>query len=184
MRGALVAWAASVALLISVVAAGTGPAHAESGVEPFFGQWSGKATRSDGAPEAAGSPADQRDIMLTISAHDGDGFQTSALAALGAGDPEADTDFRQTTLNFRPAPGGGWQAQKACADPRETPCAWAHLDGNTLTTSAIGILDDGAVEVQVAKRVLQGGGMAIEYIRLVDGKPVRKLTGRLVRLAP
>jgi hypothetical protein len=172
------------ALCLGVLAVGAIPAHAASGVEPFFGQWSGKATRSDGAAGAAASPADQRDIMLTISAHDGDGFQTSALAALGAGDPEADADFRQTTLNFRPAPGGGWQAQKACADPREVPCAWAHLEGNTLTTSAIGILDNGAVEVQVAKRVLQGGGMAIEYIRLVDGKVSRMLTGRLVKLTP
>ena len=61
------------------------------------------------------------------------------------------------------------------------PLRWGSLGDDSLRVYSFVILDDGRYELQIYTRTLTGGGLRLEWKRLVDGELVRHMTGDLVR---
>ena len=62
------------------------------------------------------------------------------------------------------------------------PFFWARIVGKTLTIHALYITDDGGYEMQVYERTLDDdGNMELVFKRFRNGKPVRDVTGKLLR---
>lgn len=64
---------------------------------------------------------------------------------------------------------------------RGEPVRWAGLDEDGLHVNAFVLLEDGRYEMQIYTRRLTDIGLELEFERVVDGQPVRRMTGRAVR---
>ncbi len=61
------------------------------------------------------------------------------------------------------------------------PYVWARIEDNTLTVYALLITDEGDYEIQTYNRTLTKDGMKLEFLRIFDGKELKKITGSLTR---
>lgn len=59
------------------------------------------------------------------------------------------------------------------------PYVWAGLEGNTLTVSALYIVDGGGYEMHVYKRSLSEVGLSLEFERLSNGEKVTTVSAQL-----
>ena len=58
---------------------------------------------------------------------------------------------------------------------------WAALDDDGLHVNSFVLLEDGRYELQIYARRLTDIGLDLEFERVVDGRAVRRMTGRAVR---
>ncbi len=149
----------------------------------FFGKFAGSGIAEDADSLYFGVTV--RDLDVSISP-EGSGFVVEWTSVIRAGGDPNNPDVRRRTTraSFVPAkqpnvfksPDGG-QALNG------EPVIWAYIKDNTLTVNVFVIRDDGGYEVQSYGRTLTAGGVALEFTRIRDGEAVRKVEGRLVRVA-
>ena len=60
---------------------------------------------------------------------------------------------------------------------------WARIKDNTLTVFLLVVRDNGDYELQQYDRTLLATGMEMTFTRLRDGDKVRRVKGRLVKVA-
>ncbi len=177
-------WLRKLAGIVVIVGAVAAPARAaDLNIAAFFGQWQGNAVS-----ESAISLYFQltsRDIGVTV-APSGDGFTlTWNTVQRQKGDPNNPAErLKSTTVQFRAERPGVWRSVDT-RDPLAggAPYIWASIRENTLVVNALQINTDGGYEIQVYRRTLSGTGMTLEFVRIVDGEPVRTAKGRLIKVA-
>lgn len=92
-----------------------------------------------------------------------------------------------------PAPGRSFFLAGVGYDPFQTrrdpdamrgdPLRWAAVNGEALDAYSFVIDENGAYELQISQRHPIEEGMGLNFMRIVDGEVVRRMTGRAVRAA-
>lgn len=163
-----------------------GPAAlaADVGIAAFQGVWRGNAVSE--SEISANFQLTSRDIDVTVRTAAGGGFDIVwNTVQRQRGDPNNPREkLKSTKMQFTPARPGVWRAT-ANGDPLGSgaPFAWAFVKARTLNIVSLQIYADGRHETQTYRRTLSGTGMTLEFIRNVDGEPVRRASGRLVKVA-
>jgi hypothetical protein len=152
-------------------------------IAAFFGEWRGSAiSESQVSVNFSLTP---RDIGVAVRPA-GEGFAlTWNTVQRQKGDPRnPEEELKSTTAEFQPVRPGVWRAG-AAQDPVASgqPYLWAHVDEQTLVVNGLQVGPDGGHELQIYRRTLSGGGMALEFSRIVDGQPVRTAKGQLIKIA-
>ncbi len=171
-------------LILGLVVGWGGPAGAAAlGIQAFFGKWEGNAVSESRI--SVNFQLTARDIGVEVRPS-GAGFTlTWRTVQRQKGDPGNPTEvLRQTTLDFQPVRAGIWRAGPS-RDPLvdEGAYAWAFIDGQTLVVNVMRIGADGRPELQVYRRTLTGGFMALEFSRTINGTTVRNAKGRLIKIS-
>jgi len=172
--------------LVLVLALALGSARALAADLPitaFAGKWQGSAVSESNI--SVNFALTSRDIGVELRPA-ADGFTiTWNTVQRQKGDPTNPTEvLRSTTMRFVDQRPGVWRfADNADPLAAEQPFAWAHVSGKTLTISVLQIYQDGRHELQIYHRTLSDLGMSLEFTRVVEGQPVRRAGGRLVKIA-
>ncbi|MGB0681101.1 MAG: hypothetical protein ACPGOV_00240 [Magnetovibrionaceae bacterium] len=162
------------------------PAHAEgeSGIEPFFGTFSGHAIV--GAVDGLSG----RDLEVEISPAAKGGFRLTWLAITRRIDGRLKR--KAYTITFRPSGRddiyasamrkdsfGNWMP----LDPlKGDPFVWATINDRTLTVNALIITDEGSYEMQTYDRTLRDdGNMDLRFARIRDGEAMKEILATLTR---
>jgi hypothetical protein len=173
------------ALLPGWTAQGAGP----PALADYFGSYVGRALDQP----LDGGRSEERDIDIVISAYKKDGFRidwTNVTLVDGRRDVPG-VKRRPSSVIFVPAPERGFFVEskefnpfrlKDDAQPMQgEPVRWAGIDAEGLHVNAFVLLEDGRYEMQVYTRRLTDIGLDLQFERVVDGQPVRRMTGRAVR---
>ncbi len=153
-------------------------------IEPFYGTYTGTSE-----PTVSDGEVSERDLTVTIAPWDKKGFTVTWTTVIYKADGE--TKKSAPTINFYPSsrPGIFASAMKTDVfghtvpyDPiaqDANPYVWAGLENNTLTVSALYIIDGGGYEMQVYKRSLKNSGLTLDFERIKDGESVTQLSALL-----
>lgn len=174
-----------VVAFVATLAAGAGRADHQVDPQAFFGSYEGQSI----------SDADQglskRDLAVRISdaGHGAFTVEWTTVTRRADGSPNK----KSYAITFKPTPrhaiyGSAMRTDKFGAavplDPlMGEPFVWARITGRTLTVYAILITDSGGYELQTYERTLSKTGLDLEFLRLRDGKPLRAIQGKLVRVS-
>lgn len=175
-----------VAALIAVLVAGSVRA-ADLDLPPsaFFGSYEGQSI-SD--PDQGLS---KRDLAVRIAnaGHGAFVVEWTTITRHADGTPNK----KSYAITFMPTPregiyGSAMRTDKFGAsvplDPlKGEPFVWARIKGRTLTVFALLITHSGGYEMQTYERTLTKTGLHLDFLRLRDGKPLRTITGTLVRVS-
>ncbi|HMR33418.1 MAG TPA: hypothetical protein PKA13_20895 [Geminicoccaceae bacterium] len=155
----------------------------------YFGSYVGRAVER---PQEGGA-AEERDIDIVISPYKNDGFRidwTNVTLVDGRRDVPG-VKRRPSSVIFVPGDGKGLFVESREFDPfklkddvqamQGEPVRWAGLDEDGLHVNAFVLLEDGRYEMQIYTRRLTEVGLDLTFERVVDGEPVRRMTGRAVR---
>jgi hypothetical protein len=171
------------AALLGLLTMATAVQAADLPITAFTGKWQGTAISESDI--SVNFKLTSRDIGVEVRP-DGNGFTIVWITVQRQkGDPNNPREvLKSTEMSFDQVRAGVWQAS-GNADPlaSQAPYAWAHITGNTLTINALLIYADGRHEIQMYRRSLSGSGMALEFTRTVEGEPVRRASGRLIKIA-
>jgi hypothetical protein len=163
---------------------GTVAFAAEMGIAAFQGVWRGNAVSE--SEISTNFQLTSRDIDVTVKTDPGGGFSIVwNTVQRQKGDPNNPREkLKSTNMQFAPARAGVWRAA-GNGDPLDSPApfAWAFVKDRTLHIVSLQIYADGRHETQTYRRTLSGTGMALEFIRNVDGEQVRRASGRLIKVA-
>lgn len=173
------------ALLISVPA----PAAGTPQLADYFGSFVGAALEQP----LEGGPSEERDIDIVISPYKRNGFRidwTNVTLVDGRRDVPG-VKRRPSSVIFVPGDRPGFFVESKEFNPfklrddiqamQGEPVRWAALDESGLHVNAFVVLEDGRYEMQIYTRRLTDIGLDLEFERVVDGQPVRRMTGRAVR---
>ena len=127
---------------------------ADLGIAAFEGVWQGSVVSESAV--SANFQLTSRDIDVTIRVDGGGGF-----------------NIVWNTV----------QRQKGDPLTAASPYAWAYIKDRGLKIITLRIYPDGRHETQIYNRTLSGAGMALDFIRNVDGAQVRQANGRLIKVA-
>lgn len=174
--------------LLAVALAGivlAGAARAQSpglALETFFGTFAGSGVAETPDSLYFGTTARDLDVTIGPEGPEGKNFRvrwTSVIRSGGGAKPDA---RRKTATRVFEPTGRAGVYRGAAADPLAGgEIAWARLAGNTLTVYLLVVRADGRYEIQKYDRTLMDTGMKLEFTRLRDGAPVRRVTGRLIK---
>ncbi len=160
------------------------PALAENlPLEAFFGRFQGSGIAENRDSLYFGVTVRDFDVLI---GEDGNGFFVEWTSVIrGGGDPaRPDVRRKVTRAAFEPAPTPGVYRARRQGDPLAgEPYGWARIKDQTLSVYLMVIREDGGYELQSYDRTLTGSGMELRFMRLSDGEPVRRVTGRLVKIA-
>jgi len=166
------------------------PAAAESPLERLFGVYVGTARVEDGE----GRPLEQRDLDLTIEPFRRTGFRLRTInVSLVDGRRDLPGVVRREVESiFVPAQRRPYFVEfrdPSLFRPREElqpmagdPVRWAVVDAEGLHVYAFVLLEDGRFELQEAHREPTTDGLALRFLRNLDGVVVRRVVGRVVRV--
>ena len=151
-------------------------------VDAFYGRWQGT-----GMAETPGSvyfSMTARDMDVQI-APKGEGFTVSWTTVLRqGGDPDnPDVKRKSTTIDFLPTAVPSVFKSTNAGDPLSgEPLTWARIKRQTLTVYLMLIDPEGAYVVQSYDRTLTGFGMELEFRRIRDDEPERRVKAKLIRV--
>lgn len=156
-------------------------AAADLEIAAFHGRWQGTAISETDRSITFAVTARDLDVSIQPS---GTGFRLAwTTIRRQKGDPNnPQLEKVEQSLTFVPAGQKVWRAEGS-ADPLSAPFGWAGIRGQTLTVNVLTLGAGGSYEVQSFERKLTGGGMELEFDRIVDGEKVRTARGRLVKVA-
>jgi hypothetical protein len=177
-------------LALAVMLLPTLPAMAQTpGTEQLIGTFVGLA--ADEIHE--GGPLEQRDIVMELRPYRETGLQLewhNVTLVDGRRDVPG-VKFRHDEVLLAPAPGRSFFLAQVGYDPfaekraldalAGDPLRWGVASGDSLSLYSFVVHDDGTYELQVTERRPEGDGVALEFDRILDGKVVRRMTGRAVR---
>jgi hypothetical protein len=154
----------------------------------FFGTYVGVAEARD---LQTGS-VQERDMDIVVEPYDRDGFRVEWINVTRV-DGRRDVPGVQRNVSevrFKPASGqdfyvevprpNPFREREATTPMRGDPVRWAALDGNSLYVYSFVVLDDGRYELHVYERERTDRGIDLRFQRLVDGEPMREITGTTV----
>ena len=169
--------------LVAVLVAWTTAVNAQNlPITAFFGHFEGSGIAEDA--DSLYFDVTVRDLDVRIGP-EGGGFYVEWTSVIRAGGDPANPEVRKKTNRATFFPGAQasvFQAQAGGDVLGGQPLNWARIAGNTLTINVFVIRDDGGYEVQSYDRTLDINGMTLEFTRIRDGEPVRKVEGRLVKV--
>ncbi|HMB76304.1 MAG TPA: hypothetical protein VKN76_07890 [Kiloniellaceae bacterium] len=160
-----------------------GPTRAaaeDATVEDFAGTWIGTGLKEEFVEEGYYA-YQERDLNVTIEPAD-DGFTISWLTGMReqAGGPV--TKVKSTTLAFQKNDEGYYAVADIASPAYSHSHIWARLDGQQLIVYTMVIHPEGYYELSMYVRTLNpDGSMTLGFIRNLDGRPVRRVTGQLSR---
>ncbi|MFO1048297.1 MAG: hypothetical protein U1E52_10415 [Geminicoccaceae bacterium] len=140
-----------------------------------------------------GAPLEQRDVVMELRPYRENGLslQWNNVTLVDGRRDLPGVKFRRDEALLVPAPGRSFFlagvgydpfSDKPSIDPiRGDALRWGVADGDSLDLYSFAILDDGTYELQVTDRYPEGDGVALRFERIVDGKVLRRMTGRAVR---
>jgi hypothetical protein len=173
------------ALAAPVVAADTA-----SQLKDQMGTYLGRATVRD----ADTNRTEEREIDVVISPFKGNGFRirwVNVTLVDGRRDVPG-VKRRVSELAFVPgkrpgffveAPEGNVFVEREEVTPLGgDPVRWAVLDADALHVLSFVVLDDGRYELQSYTRRRTAAGLELHYERVVDGKRLRAIEGRAVKV--
>ncbi len=151
-------------------------------ITAFYGHFEGSGIAED--TDSLYFDVTVRDLDVKIGP-EGDGFYVEWTSVIRAGGDPANPDIRKksTRASFSPTDRVGvFQVRDHGDVLGGDPLNWARINENTLSVNVFVIRDDGGYEVQSYDRTLDTNGMILEFTRIRDGDPVRKVEGRLVKV--
>ena len=170
---------AKLTLVIGLIAglALAGPAMAADAIEAFYGTYVGQAVLEKNGEVS------KRDLNVVIKPfRKGFTVEWTTVSQKKGGE----TKRASYNINFRPTKRDGIyeSAMKinkfgkgVPLDPiKGDPYVWARLENKTLTVYAMIITDEGGFEMQTYVRTLTSDGMKLEFSRVRDGVPLRKIS--------
>lgn len=164
--------------------AASGAAHAaDLSIKAFYGKFQGGGVAENDDSLYFGVTA--RDFDVNIQPAD-KGFSVTWTSVIrGGGVPGKPETRRKTSMRtFRNTPRAGvWQAVESKDPVAGGELCWARIKDNTLTVYLMVVRDNGAYELQQYDRTLLPTGMEMTFTRLRDGDKVRRVKGRLVKVA-
>jgi len=153
-----------------------------SAVTPFYGSYAGTA-------ESLGKDSGvTRDLAVVIKPWDDRGFivEWSTVIHRKGGDKKT-----HHSISFYPSPREGIFAsametnvfgKTVPFDPvlkEENPYVWASLKAQTLTITAMYVMDDGGYELQVYERSIDEEGINVDFERISNGESVAQVSATL-----
>jgi hypothetical protein len=179
----------SLILALFLAAAGDGRTALAATLEPFFGTYVGVAKVQDLETGAT----QQRHMDIVIEPYKQAGFRLHWInVTLVEGRRDLPGVERQVQeVIFEPAADRGLYVEAQESNPfRERsatrpmhgdPVRWASVQDGRLHVNSFVVLDDGRYELQTYERDLTEDGMTIRFERILDGKVVKRITGRAAR---
>ena len=140
-----------------------------------------------------GAPLERRDMVMELQPYRENGLrlQWNNVTLVDGRRDLPGVRFRRDEALLVPAPGRSFFlagvgydpfSDKPSIDPlRGDALRWGVADGDSLDLYSLVILDDGTYELQATDRHPEGDGIALRFERIVDGKVLRRMTGRAVR---
>ena len=159
-------------------------------VKDLVGVYLGRATVRD----LETNQTEERDIDVEITPFDRTGFRIRWVnVTLVDGKRNVPGVKRRVAeLAFRPSKNRTFFVEapevNVFAEREETtplggdPLRWAVQDAGGLHVYSLTILDDGRYELQTYSRKRNATGIDLRYERVVDGRPVRSIEGRAVKI--
>lgn len=152
-------------------------------LSPFFGTFKGTTAT------AIKGEVSERDLTVTIKPWENKGFTVDWTTVIY----RANGEQKKSTpsINFYRSSRPGIYASAMRTDvfghtvPYDPvgadadPYVWAGLSDDTLTVSALYIVEAGGYEMHVYKRTLKGDGMSLEFERVRDGEQITKVSASL-----
>lgn len=175
-----------VLFVVFLVTGSLGKADArEVPIDAFEGVWRGSAVSESDISTHFRVTA--RDMDVEIRGDAGGGFSVRWATILRQkGVPDAPFEvLKEARVSFVPDPDRTrvWRAARASDPMGADGYYWARPEDQTLTVYGLGVAADGSAELQVYRRTLTDLGMDLEFIRTVDGEPVRTAKGKLIKFA-
>jgi len=152
-------------------------------ISAFYGTWQGAGMAEDA--DSVYFAMTTRDFNVVVGPA-GNGFTVTWTTVIhSGGDPNnPDIRRRETTLTFEPADRAGMYNATNSGNPVDGEVlSWARIEDNTLSVFQMALNDSGGFELTSYDRTLTGLGMELDFRRLRDGEEVRKVTGRLIKIA-
>lgn len=171
-----------IAGLLFIAATGAVQA-ADLSIRAFYGKFQGGGVAENDDSLYFGVTA--RDFDVDIQPADS-GFSVTWTSVIrSGGTPGNPASRRKTSVRtFKAtARAGVWQAVESKDPVGGGELCWARIKDNTLTVYLMVVRDDGAYELQQYDRTLLATGMEMTFTRLRDGDKVRRVKGRLVKVA-
>jgi hypothetical protein len=180
---------ASLILALALLVLGGGRTALAAPLDPFFGTYVGVAEVQDLETGAT----QQRHMDIVIEDYKQAGFRLHWInVTLVDGRRDLPGVERQVqTVIFEPAADRGFYVEAQESNPfRERaatrpmhgdPVRWASVQDGRLHVYSFVVLEDGTYELQTYDRDLTEDGMTIRFERILDGKVVKRITGRTAR---
>jgi len=156
---------------------------ADLSIKAFYGQFQGGGVAENDDSLYFGVTA--RDFDVNIQPAES-GFSVTWTSVIrGGGSPGKPDTRRKTSMRtFKStARAGVWQAVESKDPVTGGELCWARIRDNTLSVFLMVVRDNGAYELQQYDRTLLATGMEMTFTRLRDGEKVRRVKGRLVKVA-
>ncbi len=168
-------------LLFTLVAAATQAAAVNLPFKAFFGTYGGTGISRTDADAFFGLTV--RDLDVTIQPAKNGFTIVWTTVTREHGEPDNPRVKRSSSaLTFAKTKRASIFRATTSKDPLSgAPYSWARIDGQTLTVYQMVIADNGTYAMHVYDRTLTGSGMELKFTRVVDGQPVRSVSGKLTR---
>ena len=165
-------------------AASGGVQSADLSVKAFYGKFQGGGVAENDDSFYFGVTARDFDVTIAPAAEGFSVAWTSVIRGGGAISGKPETRRKSSMRTFRStARTGVWQAIKSKDPVSGGELCWARIKDNTLTVFLMVVGARGAYELQQYDRTLLPSGMEMNFTRLRDGDKVRRVKGRLVKVA-
>ncbi|MCS6781054.1 MAG: hypothetical protein NZ555_15285 [Geminicoccaceae bacterium] len=157
--------------------------------DPLFGAYVGTASVLD----ESGQVVEERDLDLSIEPFRRTGLRlrTISVSLVDGRRDRPGVVRRESETRFLPASGrpylvedrepGLFRQREELQPMAGDPVRWAVVDTDGLHVYAFVLLEDGRYELQVAHRRPTAEGLELDFLRIVDGRVVRRARGRMVR---
>ncbi len=172
----------AIAAVLFFAASGAGQA-ADLSIKAFYGKFQGGGVAENDDSLYFGVTA--RDFDVDIQPTDA-GFSVTWTSVIRSGGTPGQPETRRktSTRTFASTPRAGiWQAIESKDPVSGGELCWARIENDTLTVFLMVVRDSGAYELQQYDRTLLPTGMEMTFTRLRDGDKVRRVKGRLVKVA-
>ena len=159
-----------------------GMAAEDATLADFAGTWIGEGLKEEFLEEGY-YEYKKRDLNVTIQPS-GSGFTVRWMTGIREATGGPVTELKATELTFERNAEGYFHVADVAAEVHSHGHIWARLDGRQLIVYLLDIHPEGYYELSMYVRTLNPDGtMSLGFIRNLDGRPVRRVTGRLTRAA-
>ena len=157
-----------------------GMAAEDATLADFAGTWVGIGLKEEFLEEGY-YEYKKRDLNVTIQP-DNRGFTVSWKTGVREISDGPVTELKSTELTFEENAEGYYQVADVAPQVHSHGHIWARLEGRQLIVYLLDIHPKGYYELSMYVRTLNPDGtMSLGFIRNLDGRPVRRVTGQLSR---
>lgn len=151
-------------------------------IAKFFGHFEGSGISENADSLYFAVTVRDMDVRIAPSSDGGFTLTWTTITRKGGDPNNPKVKRKSTSLTFGPDEVPG--VYRAPVDGNVVdgaPVWWSRVDGNSLYTYMLKIEQDGTWQSQKYERTLSGQGMTLVFQRIVDGKDLREVKGRLVK---